>query len=80
MNEFGSEIARAAALGMCRPGWQEAKPFFETVTSSSTAEWRAHTCRTRCELLSEVSHSQYCPVEKGIAHISLGRRPLADEM
>jgi len=83
MNEFGSEIARAAATGMCRPGWQETKPFFETASSSSKAEWKAYTCQTRCtaqRAVSELSHSHYCPVEKRIARISLGRKPLADEM
>lgn len=41
MNEFGSEIARAAAMGMCRPGWQETEPFFNTASSSQKAKWKA---------------------------------------
>lgn len=83
MNEFGSEIARAAAIGMCRPDWQETKPFFETASSSNKAKWKAYTCQTHCtvqQAVSELSQSHYCPAEKGIACISLGRKPLADEM
>ena len=83
MNEFGSEIARAAAVGMCRPGWQETKPFFETASSSSKAKWKAYACQTHCTVqraVSELSHSHYCPAEKRIACISLGRKPLTDEM
>lgn len=83
MNEFGSELARAAAMGMCRPGWQETKPFFNTASSSQKAKWKAYTCQTYCmaqRVVSELSHGNYCPVEKRIAHISLGRKTLADEM
>lgn len=79
MNEFGSEIARAAAIGMCRPGWQET----ETASSSKKAKWKAYTCQTHCTVqwaVSQLSHSHYCPAEKRIACTSLGRKPLTDEM
>lgn len=57
MNEFGSEIARAAAGGMCRPGWQETKPFFETASSSSKAKWKAYT--VKCTVRRRELHRSY---------------------
>lgn len=73
MNEFGSEMARAAAVGMCRPGWQELnqpvlpKNLFGKLTLVTLTAWPVTSIRVTTVIVVQWRRELHFPGKKAFS-------------